>query len=140
MRTTRLARSRARLAGALALAVALPGAAGLSAVAAPSTTTTATTTATATTTVYYPDRPGWTVTNIHYGVDGAAWTSVPGVPMTDACAGWLTAEIGLGAASGVQLTFNDGAGTWDNNRGANYRAGAGTVVVRDGVRRMNRLL
>ncbi|MDF2805328.1 MAG: alpha-amylase [Cellulosimicrobium sp.] len=133
MRTTRLARSRARLAGALALAVALPGAAGLSAVAAPSTTTTATTTATATTTVYYPDRPGWTVTNIHYGVDGAAWTSVPGVPMTDACAGWLTAEIGLGAASGAQLTFNDGAGTWDNNRGANYRAGAGTVVVRDGV-------
>ncbi|GEL94651.1 alpha-amylase [Cellulomonas composti] len=113
-----------RLLGALvAAAVAIP----LGALTALSSATAATTS-----TVYYPQRSDWTTTNIHYGVDGAAWTTVPGVPMEAACTGWLRKEIDLGSASGVQLTFNNGSGTWDNNRGANYRVGSGIVVVKDG--------
>ena len=87
----------------------------------------------ATTTVYYPTRDSWAQTRIHYGVDGQAWTAVPGVEMDDACAGWNVADIVLGTAAGVQITFTDGAGAWDNNGGGNYRAGAGTVVWSDGV-------
>ncbi|MBD7982634.1 carbohydrate binding domain-containing protein [Oerskovia merdavium] len=86
----------------------------------------------ASTTVYYPARSGWATTNVHYAATGGAWTTVPGVAMAPACAGWLSRTIPLGTATGAQLTFNNGSGTWDNNGGRNYTVGSGIVVVKDG--------
>ena len=41
--------------------------------------------------------------------------------------------IDLGAATGLQVVFNNGTGTWDNNSGANYTLGTGDVTVTGGV-------
>ncbi|WP_405147382.1 alpha-amylase family glycosyl hydrolase [Sphaerisporangium sp. NBC_01403] len=81
-------------------------------------------------TVFY--KTGWTATNIHYGI-GGTWTTVPGVAMDAACAGWVKKTVGLGTAGTFQATFNNGSGTWDNNNGANYTLGAGTVTVNNRV-------
>lgn len=86
-----------------------------------------------TVTVYYQSPAAWGASvNIHYGVDGQAWTPVPGVPMDTACAGWRRKTVDLGAATGAQVVFTNGSGVWDNNNGANYRLGAGTVTVAAG--------
>ncbi|SCG38860.1 carbohydrate binding domain-containing protein [Micromonospora halophytica] len=86
-----------------------------------------------TVTVYYQPPAAWgSSVNIHYGVDGAAWTPVPGVAMDAACDGWRRRTIDLGAAGGLQVVFTNGAGVWDNNNGANYRLGTGTVTVAAG--------
>ncbi|MFC0004302.1 carbohydrate binding domain-containing protein [Micromonospora siamensis] len=109
--------------GALALA------AGLTAGLLPFTAAAAANTVT----VYYQPPTAWgSSVNIHYGVDGAAWTPVPGVAMDTACAGWRRRTIDLGAATGLQAVFTNGTGVWDNNNGANYRLGAGTVTVAAG--------
>ncbi|SCL49951.1 carbohydrate binding domain-containing protein [Micromonospora peucetia] len=85
-------------------------------------------------TVYYRPPTAWTgQVNIHYAPNGGAWTAVPGVAMETACAGWRKRTVDAGTATGLQVVFNDNAGTWDNNRGANYRTGTGTVTVADGV-------
>ncbi|MGI5238111.1 carbohydrate binding domain-containing protein [Dactylosporangium sp. CA-139066] len=88
-----------------------------------------------TATVFYGTAgTGWTTVNIHYAPDGEAWTAVPGVAMNEtACAGWVKKTVQLGAATGMQAVFNNGSGVWDNNRGANYRIGAGTTRVSGGV-------
>lgn len=87
-----------------------------------------------TVTVYYHPPAGWSPVNVHYAPDGGSWTAVPGVPMSAAgCEGWYTRTVALGTAGGMQVVFNNGAGTWDNNNGANYRVGAGQVTVKDGV-------
>ncbi|WP_203697068.1 alpha-amylase family glycosyl hydrolase, partial [Catellatospora coxensis] len=39
----------------------------------------------------------------------------------------------LGTATGLQVVFNNGSGTWDNNNGANYSLGTGNVIVSGGV-------
>ncbi|MEV6304086.1 carbohydrate binding domain-containing protein [Actinoplanes sp. NPDC051861] len=84
-------------------------------------------------TVYYKPSAGWTTVNIHYAPTGGSWTTVPGVAMTaDSCAGWYRKDIDLGTATGLQLVFNNGSGTWDNNGGTNYSAGTGTVTVSGG--------
>ncbi|SBT45215.1 carbohydrate binding domain-containing protein [Micromonospora auratinigra] len=84
-------------------------------------------------TVYYQPPAAWGgAVNIHYGVDGQAWTAVPGVPMGTACTGWRRSTIDLGAAAGLQVVFTNGGGVWDNNNGANYRLGTGTVTVAAG--------
>nr|MDT0662279.1 alpha-amylase family glycosyl hydrolase [Micromonospora sp. DSM 115978] len=87
-----------------------------------------------TVTVYYRPPAAWTnVVNIHYAPDGANWTPVPGVPMASACTGWRSRTIDLGGATGLQVVFNNNAGTWDNNQGRNYRLGTGEVFVASGV-------
>ncbi|GAA3217518.1 carbohydrate binding domain-containing protein [Actinocorallia longicatena] len=83
-----------------------------------------------TVTVFY--RTAWTAPNVHYGI-GGTWTAVPGVPMNAACAGWFSRTIDLGTATTWQATFTNGSGTWDNNNGADYTLGTGTVTVSGGV-------
>ncbi|MFI7543657.1 alpha-amylase family glycosyl hydrolase [Actinoplanes sp. NPDC049599] len=114
-------RSRKRLGMAVVLAMA---AATFGFVAAAS--------AASSVTVYYQRPSGWTTVNIHYAPDGGAWTSVPGVAMQSACTGWLSRTVDLGAASGLQVVFNNGSGVWDNNNGANYHLGSGDVTVAAG--------
>ena len=48
--------------------------------------------------------------------------------------------VNLGTATAMQAVFNNGAGTWDNNNGNNYRLGAGysTVQGRRGHRQRGR--
>ncbi|MBM2616475.1 alpha-amylase [Actinoplanes sp. LDG1-06] len=86
--------------------------------------------AAATTTVYYKPPAAWSTVNIHYAADNGAWTTVPGISMDAACTGWRKKE--LSATASLQITFNNGAGTWDNNSGRNYNTGAGTVVINNG--------
>ncbi|WP_395244519.1 carbohydrate binding domain-containing protein [Agromyces sp. MMS24-K17] len=86
-----------------------------------------------TTTVYYSTSKGWPAYAIHYRVGTGAWTTAPGVPMTAACTGWVTASIPLGGTSGITAAFNDGSGTWDNNGSKDYAIGTGFQQVKDGV-------
>ncbi|MFI9123793.1 carbohydrate binding domain-containing protein [Streptomyces bikiniensis] len=87
-----------------------------------------------TTTVHYWTKTkNWARYNLHYAPDGGSWTSVPGTAMEAACTDWVKKTVSLGAAAGLQATFNDGGGTWDNNGGRNYALGTGSVTVKDGV-------
>lgn len=86
------------------------------------------------TTVYYSTAStDWPAYYLHYAPDGGAWTEVPGVRMAEACDGWVSRTVALGDAEGLQATFTDGAGTWDNNGGRDYDLGTGSLAVRDGV-------
>ncbi|MGW6486673.1 carbohydrate binding domain-containing protein [Streptomyces sp. NPDC055056] len=90
--------------------------------------------ASATTTVFYSTKTkNWPATYLHYAPDGGSWTTVPGVRMETACTDWVKETVDLGSAAGLQATFNNGSGTWDNNGGNNYALGTGTVTVKDGV-------
>jgi chitodextrinase len=89
------------------------------------------TSATNSATVFYKPNTGWTTVNIHYATNGGAWTTAPGVPMDTACTGWRRKVISLGAATGLAITFNNGA-TWDNNSGRNYALGTGSQKVENG--------
>ncbi|MFE5631614.1 carbohydrate binding domain-containing protein [Streptomyces sp. NPDC056543] len=82
---------------------------------------------------YYTKTKNWSAHNLHYAPDGGAWTAVPGVAMEAACTDWVKKTVALGPAEGLQATFNNGTGTWDNNGGQNYDLGTGTITVRDGV-------
>ncbi|MER7957101.1 carbohydrate binding domain-containing protein [Streptomyces sp. NPDC096030] len=82
---------------------------------------------------YHTKTKNWSAHNLHYAPDGGAWTAVPGVAMEAACTDWVKKTVALGSAEGLQATFNNGAGTWDNNGGQNYDLGTGTITVRDGV-------
>ncbi|MES9810262.1 carbohydrate binding domain-containing protein [Streptomyces cinereoruber] len=87
-----------------------------------------------TATVYYWTKTkNWARYNLHYAPDGGSWTSVPGTAMEAACTDWVKKTVSLGAVAGLQATFNDGGGTWDNNGGRNYALGTGSVTVKDGV-------
>ncbi|BEL12296.1 carbohydrate binding domain-containing protein [Actinoplanes sichuanensis] len=87
-----------------------------------------------TVTVYYQAPTSWTTVNIHYAPTGGSWTTVPGVAMSayTGCSGWYEKELDLGTATGMQVVFNNGSGTWDNNSGANYSVGTGTVTISGG--------
>ncbi|MFC7907203.1 carbohydrate binding domain-containing protein [Streptomyces nigra] len=114
-------------AGLLALAAVTPE---------PAVTALAETAATAdnTATVFYSTKTrNWSTTYVHYAPDGGSWTTVPGTRMEAACADWVKLTVGLGSATGLQATFNDGSGTWDNNSGRNYALGTGNITVKDGV-------
>lgn len=128
--------------------LARPGAAGalaagllaLSATTTPSTpsATPAASTALAaeanTATVFsYTKTKNWPATYLHYAPDGGSWTTAPGVRMETACTDWVKKTVDLGSATGLQATFNDGCGTWDNNGGDNYALGTGAITVKDGV-------
>lgn len=84
-------------------------------------------------TVYYKNTSGWSTVNVHYSPTGGSWTSVPGVAMSLACTGWYSKAIALGAATGLQAVFNNGAGTWDNHGGANYALATGVSAINAGV-------
>ncbi|MGW1070154.1 carbohydrate binding domain-containing protein [Streptomyces aureus] len=94
--------------------------------------TTAATSTTATV-FYYTKTKNWPATYLHYAPDGGSWTTVPGVQMEAACTDWVKKTVDLGSATGLQATFNNGSGTWDNNGGNNYALGTGTITVKDGV-------
>ncbi|GAA4871864.1 carbohydrate binding domain-containing protein [Kitasatospora terrestris] len=102
--------------------------AGLVAALLPAITAHAATTAT----VYYKPAAGWTAVNLHWAPTGGAWTTSPGVAMTPACTGWYSRTVDLGTATGLQATFNNGSGTWDNRGGANYQLGSGISAVSGG--------
>ncbi|WP_236244583.1 carbohydrate binding domain-containing protein [Streptomyces sp. CC210A] len=82
--------------------------------------------------VYYRPDAAWTTVNIHYAPAGGTWTTAPGEPMTAACTGWYVKDVDLGAATSLTAAFTNGAGTWDNNDGADYRLGSGTSAVAGG--------
>jgi glycosidase len=87
-----------------------------------------------TVTVYYQAPTSWSAVNIHYAPAGGSWTTVPGVAMSayTGCSGWYSKELDLGSAAGMRVVFNNGSGTWDNNSGANYDVGTGTVTISGG--------
>ncbi|MCX0247642.1 carbohydrate binding domain-containing protein [Streptomyces drozdowiczii] len=88
----------------------------------------------ATTTVfYYTKTKNWAAHNLHYAPDGGTWTTVPGVAMEAACTDWVKKTVPLSGAGGIQATFNNGSGVWDNNGGKNYDLGSGNITVKDGV-------
>ncbi|WP_448317047.1 carbohydrate binding domain-containing protein, partial [Streptomyces sp. CO7] len=82
---------------------------------------------------YYTKTKNWAAYNLHYAPDGGSWTTVPGVAMEAACTDWVKRTVTLGAAAGLQATFTNGSGTWDNNGGKNYSLGTGSITVKDGV-------
>ncbi|WP_051196564.1 carbohydrate binding domain-containing protein [Jonesia quinghaiensis] len=84
-----------------------------------------------TVTVYYPTAAGWDNYYLHYGV-GEAWTIAPGEQMQPACEGFVSAQIGT-QGEAPHVTFNDGAGTWDSNNGANYTLTREHTTIRNGV-------
>ncbi|MFD5518754.1 carbohydrate binding domain-containing protein [Streptomyces sp. NPDC127066] len=90
-------------------------------------------TSTTATVFYYTKTKNWPTTYLHYAPDGGSWTTVPGVRMEAACTDWVKKTVDLGSATGLQATFNNGSGTWDNNGGSNYALGTGTITVKDGV-------
>lgn len=90
-------------------------------------------TSTTATVFYYTKTKNWPATYLHYAPDGGSWTTVPGVRMEAACTDWVKKTVDLGSATGLQATFNNGSGTWDNNGGNNYALGTGTITVKDGV-------
>ncbi|WP_435191690.1 carbohydrate binding domain-containing protein [Streptomyces sp. bgisy126] len=99
----------------------------------PRTAPVAATVENATTVHYWTKTKNWARYNLHYAPDGGSWTTVPGTAMEAACDGWVKKTVTLGAAAGLQATFNDGNGTWDNNGGKNYVLGTGAITVKDGV-------
>ncbi|MGW0945612.1 carbohydrate binding domain-containing protein [Streptomyces sp. NPDC002623] len=121
------------------LAAALAAAGLFALVAAPSETEpvslqpTAAAASNTATVFYYTKTKNWPATYLHYAPDGGAWTTVPGVLMETACTDWVKQSVDLGSAAGLQATFNNGSGTWDNNGGNNYALGTGTITVKDGV-------
>ncbi|MGC0333782.1 glycosidase [Streptomyces sp. SAI-170] len=85
-------------------------------------------------TVYYSTKTrNWSSTYLHYAPNGGSWTTVPGTRMQAACTDWVKLTVDLGSATGLQATFNNGVGTWDNNGGQNYALGTGDITVKDGV-------
>lgn len=82
---------------------------------------------------YYTKTRNWTAYNLHWAPDGGSWTAVPGTGMEAACTDWVKRTVSLGSAAGLQATFNNGQGTWDNNGGKNYALGTGLITVKDGV-------
>ncbi|MEU0234815.1 MULTISPECIES: carbohydrate binding domain-containing protein [unclassified Streptomyces] len=123
----------------LAAATAAAGALGLL-TALPATSLSGTNTApvaadagSTATVFYYTRTKDWSAYKLHYAPDGGSWTTVPGVAMEAACTDWVKATVPLGAAGGLQATFNDGSGIWDNNNGKNYDLGTGDITVKDGV-------
>lgn len=117
---------------ALVSAAVLVGAVPPDTGAAPMAETAATASNTATV-FYYTKTKSWPTTYLHYAPDGGSWTTVPGTQMESACTDWVKKTVDLGSAAGLQATFNNGSGTWDNNGGSNYALGTGTITVKDGV-------
>ncbi|CAM2010701.1 pullulanase-associated domain-containing protein [Acanthopleuribacter pedis] len=82
-------------------------------------------------TVYY--RHGTNTPYLHYrSVDGA-WTTAPGLAMQPAeVAGTSVITVAADGNDGIEVAFNNGAGQWDSNNGANYRFPVGTWTFDNG--------
>ncbi|WP_030753010.1 carbohydrate binding domain-containing protein [Streptomyces griseus] len=134
MSPTRI-RPRARALALLGVAAGLTGLLAPPGTAAPSVDAVpAAAVADNTATVYYWTKTkNWSAYNLHYAPDGGSWTTVPGTAMEAACTDWVKKTVTLGTATGLQATFNNGTGTWDNNGGRNYALGTGNITVKDGV-------
>jgi chitodextrinase len=84
-------------------------------------------------TVYYYNN-NFTSKYIHFRAGSGTWTTAPGFIMASAeVAGYSKYTVNLGAATTLESVFNDGKGTWDNNKGNNYVLPVGTSTVKDGV-------
>ncbi|MFD9593642.1 carbohydrate binding domain-containing protein [Kitasatospora sp. NPDC059973] len=121
------------LTAAAALTAGLLSSAPLDTAATAATTASTATGSNTATVFYYTKTHNWSTYNLHWAPDGGSWTATPGTAMQAACTDWVKKTVDLGSASGLQATFNNGAGTWDSNGGKNYALGTGTVVVKDGV-------
>ncbi|WP_420718117.1 carbohydrate binding domain-containing protein [Streptomyces sp. H34-S4] len=82
---------------------------------------------------YYTKTRNWAAYSLHWSPDGGSWTTAPGTGMEVACTDWVKKTVSLGSAAGLQATFNNGQGIWDNNGGKNYALGTGVITVKDGV-------
>ncbi|MFF1798022.1 carbohydrate binding domain-containing protein, partial [Kitasatospora sp. NPDC058263] len=121
------------LAAAAALTAGLLSTAPLDTAATAATTASTATGSNTATVFYYTKTHNWSTYNLHWAPDGGSWTATPGTAMQAACTDWVKKTVDLGSASGLQATFNNGAGTWDSNGGKNYALGTGVVTVKDGV-------
>ena len=74
---------------------------------------------------------GWSTPHIHYET-GGDWTVVPGEPMTSEGNSWWVFQSDRWDGS-VELVFNDGADSWDNNDEANYQTNLQEFWIKDGV-------
>ena len=72
----------------------------------------------------------WTTAFVHYQANGI-WTEPPGEAMRPEGDGWFVFE-GPAVKETVELVFNDGAGTWDNNGDQNYHANLAEFWVKEG--------
>ncbi len=81
-------------------------------------------------TVYY--KTNYTNTYMHYQIGSGAWTTAPGVKMTDAGNGYTKLSVNIGSSSKLTACFNNGSGTWDSNNSQNYSFNEGTYTVKNG--------
>ncbi|NLK94160.1 MAG: starch-binding protein [Clostridiales bacterium] len=67
---------------------------------------------------------------IHYCIGNTSWTSGNGVIMqkSDTLEGYYEYTIDCGIFDYAYVTFNDGKGKWDNNKGCNYRLTTGSYI------------
>jgi alpha-amylase len=83
-------------------------------------------------TIYY--NTNWTSPHIHYAIGNGNWTTLPGRALSPAShyPGYYEVTIPLEDDATLTAAFNNGASSWDNNRGRDYRFPAGIHTVRDG--------
>ena len=81
-----------------------------------------------TVTLYYYNN--WSNTYAHYQVGSGEWTAAPGVKMEDATSAYAVITIDLGSADSLNICFNNGSGSWDNNNNSNYTINAGTYTIK----------
>ncbi|WP_201305416.1 alpha-amylase family glycosyl hydrolase [Paenibacillus puerhi] len=93
----------------------------------------ATTPAGGSVTIYYKNT-AYANAYIHYKLDGSTtWTTPPGTALQESSyAGYKSATIPLGNASGLTAAFNNGSGAWDNNGGADYHFDSGVWSLVNG--------
>ncbi len=66
----------------------------------------------------------------HYKVGNGSWTSVPGKLMSSSdVSGYKSIEINASSSDTITICFNNGAGSWDNNGGSDYRLSGSTVYT-----------
>jgi hypothetical protein len=72
--------------------------------------------------------------NIHFGFNGANWTTPPGLAMAKVGSYWTYSYVIPSAATSIAMCFNNGS-TWDNNNANNWTFSVNPFVatVPDGV-------
>lgn len=72
-------------------------------------------------------------TYIHYQIGSNAWTTAPGKLMEkDDVVGYDSITINMGSDITLKCCFNNGKGTWDNNKEADYSFAPGTYYIVNG--------
>jgi chitodextrinase len=81
--------------------------------------------------IYYKN--GFATPYIHYQPEGGNWTTNPGVLMQPSkLPGYHQIELDIKQATKVNVAFNNGSGTWDNNNNSNYTVSTGTWTYTPG--------